>query len=45
MANGRIIEAAQAAFTKPRIDISGYLNGLTAIASGMIQREKILKIS
>jgi len=43
MANGRIIEAAKAAFTKPKIDMSGYLNGLTAIASGMIQREKILK--
>ena len=43
MANGRIIEAAQAAFTKPRIDISGYVGGLTAIAAGMIQRNKFLE--
>jgi hypothetical protein len=43
MANGRIIEAAQAAFTKPKIDISGYVGGLTAIAAGMIQRNKFLE--
>tara|TARA_R100001163_G_C5061936_1_gene198913 strand:+ start:751 stop:2325 length:1575 start_codon:yes stop_codon:yes gene_type:complete len=40
MANGRIIEAAKAAYTPAKIDISGFVNGLSSIASGIIQKKK-----
>tara|TARA_R100001510_G_scaffold19411_1_gene16925 strand:- start:5946 stop:7382 length:1437 start_codon:yes stop_codon:yes gene_type:complete len=40
MANGRIIEAARAAFTTPKIDISGYVEGLAAIGQGLAIKNK-----
>ena len=40
MANGNIIEAARAAYTPAKVDISGFVNGLSAIAGGIIQRKK-----
>jgi hypothetical protein len=40
MANGNIIEAAKAAYTPAKVDISGFVDGLSAIASGIIAKKK-----
>ena len=40
MANGNIIEAAKAAYTPAKVDISGFVNGLSAIATGIIAKKK-----
>ena len=40
MANGEIIKAAGAAYSIPKVDISGFVKGFTAIATGLINREK-----
>ena len=40
MANQTIINAARAAYTPAKKDISGYLTGLTAIAQGLVQRKQ-----
>ena len=40
MANQTIINAARAAYTPAKVDISGYLTGLTAIAQGLVQRKQ-----
>ncbi len=40
MANQTIINAAKAAYTPAKVDISGYLTGLTAIAQGLVQRKQ-----
>ena len=40
MANQTIINAARAAYTPAKKDISGYLTGLTSIAKGLVQRKQ-----
>ena len=40
MANQTIINAARAAYTPAKKDISGYLTGLTSIAPGLVQRKQ-----
>tara|TARA_Y100001972_G_scaffold128017_1_gene186909 strand:- start:5884 stop:7452 length:1569 start_codon:yes stop_codon:yes gene_type:complete len=40
MANGNIIEAAKAAYTPAKVDISGFVDGLSSIASGIIAKKK-----
>tara|TARA_B100000900_G_scaffold77147_1_gene61751 strand:+ start:3000 stop:4166 length:1167 start_codon:yes stop_codon:yes gene_type:complete len=40
MANQTIINAASAAYTPAKVDISGYLTGLTSIAQGLVQRKQ-----
>tara|TARA_R100000654_G_scaffold74268_1_gene108260 strand:+ start:519 stop:1679 length:1161 start_codon:yes stop_codon:yes gene_type:complete len=40
MANQTIINAARAAYTPAKVDISGYLTGLTSIAQGLVQRKQ-----
>jgi len=40
MANQTIINAARAAYTPVKKDISGYLTGLTSIAQGLVQRKQ-----
>ena len=40
MANQTIINAARAAYTPAKVDISGYLTGLTAIAQGLVKRKQ-----
>lgn len=40
MANGEIIKAAGAAYSIPKVDISGFVKGFTAIATGLINSEK-----
>jgi hypothetical protein len=40
MANGEIIKAAGAAYNIPKVDISGFVKGFTAIATGLINSEK-----
>ena len=40
MANQTIINAARAAYTPAKKDISGYLTGLTSIAQGLVQRKQ-----